>query len=338
MKWATCLTDGVVSVVSGPTPVIGPEEILVQMDACGVCGTDVGKVFTPGYQRPTKLGHEVVGTVVEVGASVEHFQVGQRVALAHHVPDYNSYYSRHGSESMDTQFKRTNIDPGGMAEFIRVPALNVQSTVFPIPETMPDLRAIFMEPLACCLRALDRVPILEGDTALIFGVGAVGMLFVPLLRDRSIHVLATDLREERLETARHMDPRLGMLSTNQDIAMTTRTQTDGRGADLVILTAANTTIFETALAAVRDGGTILLFGGKAGLILAFDAWNLLVREINLITSYSSTPATLHRALTILERDDYAFEHVVDPVLKLDQAAQGFDLAYHGQASKVAIIP
>jgi L-iditol 2-dehydrogenase len=308
------------------------------MHACGVCGTDVGKVFTPGYPRPTKLGHEVVGTVVEVGAGVERFQVGQRVAMAHHVPDYNSHYSWHGNESMDPQFKRTNIDPGGMAEFIRVPALNVQSTVLPVPDTIPDLRAIFMEPLGCCLRALDRVPLREGDTALIFGVGAVGMLFVPLLRDRSIHTLATDLRKERLETARHMDPRLVMLSANQDIAVITRTQTEERGADLIILTAANATIFETALAAVRDGGTILLFGGKAGVALSFDAWNLLTREINIITSYSSTPSTLHRALAILERDEYAFEQVVNPVLKLDQAAQGFDLAYQAEASKVAIIP
>jgi len=338
MKWATCLTDGVVTIVDGPPPVIGPGEILVQMRACGICGTDVGKIYTPGYPRPTKLGHEVVGTVVEVGAGVEHFQVGQRVALAHHVPNYGSHYSWHGNESMDPQFKRTNIDPGGMAEFIRVPALHVKYTVLPVPDSIPDLRAIFMEPLACCLRALDRVPIREGDTALIFGVGAIGMLFLPLLGDRSIHTLATDLRKERLEAACRLDPRLVALTVNQDLAMITHSQTEGRGADLAILTAVNATIFKTALAVVRDGGTILLFGGKADVTLSFDAWNLLAREINIITSYSSTPSTLHRALAILERDDYAFEQIVNPVLKLDQTAQGFDLAYRAQGSKVAIIP
>lgn len=338
MKWAVCLADGVVSVVDGPVPTIGSGELLVQMTACGVCGSDVGKIYTPGSPRPTKLGHEVAGTVTEVGDGVDSFRVGERVALAHHVPDLGSYYSQYGSETMDPQFKRTNLDPGGMAEFIRVPALHVQNTVLPIPEGMPDLRAIFMEPLACCLRALDRISIREGNTALIVGVGAVGMLFVPLLRDRSVHTLASDLRRERLEAACRLNPRINALSANMDIAMTARSQTEGRGVDLVILTAANTSIFEMALSAVRDGGTVLLFGGKPGLSLSFEAWSLLAREINIITSYSSTPSTLHRALAILEREDYPLEHLVDPVLKLDQAAYGFELAYQAQASKVAIVP
>jgi L-iditol 2-dehydrogenase len=260
------------------------------------------------------------------------------VAFAHHVPDYGSYYSQHGSETMDPQFKRTNIDPGGMAELIRVPALQVQNTVFPVPESMPSLRAIFMEPLACCVRAMDRVPAREGDTALVVGVGAVGILFIPLLRDHSLHILGMDLRQERLDAAARFDPSLVPLLAGQDVSTLAHTRTEGRGADLVVLTATNPALFSTALSSVRDGGTILLFGGKPGVELAFDGWNLLAREINLITSYSSTPFTLRRALAILERDEYALEQLVDPVLKLDQAALGFELAYKAQASKVAIVP
>jgi L-iditol 2-dehydrogenase len=338
MKWLTCLEDGRVSLVDGPAPAIGPGELLVKLRACGVCGTDVSKVYTPGYPRPTKLGHEVVGEIVEVGPGVERLRGGQRVAFAHHVPDYASHYSRRGSESMDSQFKRTNLDPGGFAELIRVPALHVQYNLLPVPAAMPDLRAIFMEPLACCLRALDRVKVQEGDTALIVGVGAIGILFVPLLRDRSVRTLATDVRMERLEAAREWDVRLGILQAGEDIPALCRTQTEGRGADLVILTAANPATFAMSFAAVRDGGSILFFGGKPGTTLSFDEWDLLTRELNLVTSYSSTPAVLHRAMAILASDAYAVERMVDPVLPLDQAARGFELVHEALASKVAIVP
>ncbi len=338
MKWAVCLQDGQVSLVDAPVPVIGPGELLVQLRACGVCGTDVSKVYATGYPRPTKLGHEVVGEIVQVGEGLARFQPGQRVAFAHHVPDYASHYSRRGSESMDPQFKRTNLDPGGFAEFIRVPALHVQHNLLPVPSSMPDLRAIFMEPLACCLRALDRVSLREGDTALIVGVGAIGILFVPLLRDRSVHTLATDVRVERLEAAREWDRRLGTIPAGEDVAARCHAETEGRGADLVILTAANAATFGMALAAVRDGGSILLFGGKPQTSLSFDEWELLTRELNLITSYSSTPAVLHRAMANLERDDYAFERMVAPVLPLDQTAEGVELVHQARASKVAIIP
>lgn len=338
MKWATCLEDGRVAVVDVAVPAIGPGELLIKLHACGVCGTDVAKVYTPGYPRPTKLGHEVVGEIVQSGPGLEQYNAGQRVAFAHHVPDYSSHYSRHGSESMDPQFKRTNLDPGGFAEFIRLSALHVQYNMLPVPAAMPDLRAIFMEPLACCLRALDRVTLQEGDTALIVGVGAIGILFVPLLRDKSVRTLATDVRMERLEAAQEWDPRLGILPGGEDVAALCRARTEGRGADLVILTAANPATFTLALAAVRDGGTILLFGGKPGTALSFDQWQLLTRELNLVTSYSATPALLHRSMENLERDDYAFEGMVHPVLPLGEAARGFELVHQALASKVAIVP
>jgi L-iditol 2-dehydrogenase len=194
MKQLVCPTSGVLEVIEVPIPAIGPGELLVRLDACGICGTDLMKVFSPGIAGPIRLGHELVATVVQVGDGVERFAAGQRIAAAHHIPDYSSHYSRRGSEPMDAMFKRSNIDPGGFAEYIRLSASHVAHTVLPVPATMPDLRAVFMEPLACCLRALDRVTILEGDSILIVGVGAAGLLFVPVLRDRSTTVLVSDVR------------------------------------------------------------------------------------------------------------------------------------------------
>lgn len=336
MKHLVSPATGVLEVIDVTPPEIGPGELLVRLNLCGICGTDLMKVYSPQVARPLQLGHELVATVVEVGEGVNGFRPGQRVVAAHHVPDYSSHYSRRGSEPMDGLFKRSNIDPGGFAELIRLPALHVQHTVLPLAESMPDLRAVFMEPLACCLRALDRVTVLEGDTVLIVGAGAVGLLFVPLLRDRSATVLVSDLRQERLHLARRWGAAAGFMWGQADVAAGCRDYSQGRGADLVILTVVNRPVLELALAAVRDGGTLLFFGAKPGDVAPLELWEVWRREINLVSSYSATPELLPRSLAILSRDEYTLEQTISHVLPLAEAPAGFALAHQGQASKVVI--
>jgi L-iditol 2-dehydrogenase len=336
MKHLVCSASGIVELIETPLPVIGPGELLVRLDACGICGTDLMKVFSPGVAGSMQLGHELVATVVQVGDGVERFVVGQRVAAAHHVPDYGSHYSRRGSEPMDALFKRSNIDPGGFAEYIRLPAMHVANTVLPVPAAVPDLRAVFMEPLACCLRALDRISVLEGDTILVVGVGAAGLLFVPVFRDRSTTVLVSDLRPERLELARTWGAKAALPAGQDEAAAACRDWADGRGADVVILTVVSQQTVYLALAAVRDGGTILLFGVKPGSVVPIHVWDLWRREINLVSSYSSTPDLLPRSMALLSRPEYALEHTVSHVLPLQEAATGFALAQQGLASKVVI--
>ncbi len=307
------------------------------MTACGVCGTDALKIYNSGYPKPQRLGHECVGVVAEVGDGVSAFLPGQRVAFAHHVPDLQSHYSRRGSETMDPQFKRTNIEPGGFSEYIRLSPLHVQHTVFPIPEHVPDLRAIFMEPMACCLRALDRVAVHEGDTWLVVGVGAIGILFLPLLQARHVRAIASDVREERLRLAQSWGAADVALAGRDDIAAICHQRTEGRGADVVVLTALNQTTFETALRAVRDGGTVLLFGGKPNTQLDLDFWPTFLREVNLITSYSATPATLRRAMDFISTHDVPLESLVSHTYPIESASEGFALVHKGMASKVVVV-
>ena len=336
MKYLICEKENEAALKEVPVPKIGAGEMLVRLNACGVCGTDTLKIYNPGYAKPQKLGHEVVGTVIELGEGVSRFKLNQRVGFAHHVPDYGSYLTRQGSGTMDALFKSSNIDPGGFSEFIRLPALIVNHNVVAVPDAVPDLRAIFMEPLACCLRALDRVPLREGQSALVVGIGAIGILFVPLLRDKSVTTIVSDVRPERLSMAQEWGAAAGCIAGQDDIAATCKAHTEGRGVDVVILTALNQITFDMALSAVRDGGTILIFGGKPGTELKMDMWKVFLREINLITSYSTTPDVLPRAMALLSRNDYALEQLVSHTFGLDEAMQGFELVYRGQASKVAI--
>lgn len=336
MKLLTCPRTGAVEAIDVAEPTAGPGEILVRMALCGVCGTDLMKVYDADTPKPVQLGHEIVGRVSSVGAGVTRFRVGERVAVAHHAPDYGSHYARRGSPTQDPQFKSSNVAPGGFAEVIRVPADLVPHTVVPIPDHVSDERAVFMEPLACCLRAMDRVPLREGDTVLIVGVGAIGLLFLPLLRDRSVTVLVADTRAERLEVAAAWGAGAGFLVNRDDVAKGTKSATGGRGADLVLLTATNAATIALALESVRDGGVILPFGVKPGMMPPVDLWQLYRREVSLVTSYSATPEGLARAMAILARSGYALEQTISHRFPISEAEQGFALLHDMKASKVVV--
>jgi L-iditol 2-dehydrogenase len=334
MKYLTCIAQDTLTLATANVPQPGPGEMIVRLTMCGVCGTDVAKVFGD-YPKPQKLGHEVVGIVHETGPGVTRFKPGERVALAHHVPDFASHYTRRGSETMDPAFKRSNIEPGGFSEFIRVPAPHVIHTVMPIPDHVPDKRAVFMEPLACCLRAIDRVPLQQGDSALVVGVGAVGILFMPLLAAMGVTTIATDVRTERVALAEQW----GATPAGGDIPAACKAASEGRGVDAVILTAVNEATMKLALASVRDGGTVILFGGKPGGHAALPLWDIWLREINLVSSYSATPDGLRRAISLLAGKSFeGIEALVSHEFTLAEAQAGFDLVHQSKASKVVIIP
>lgn len=337
MNFLNCKQTGQVKLQDVPRPQAGPGEIVIRMTACGICGTDVMKVYDGTTPRPTQLGHEIVGRVHELGQGVNHLKVGQRVAVAHHAPDDQSHYSRRGSETQDPQFKSSNVFPGGFAEFIGVTADLVPQTVHPVPDHVPDLRAVFMEPLACCLRALERAPVRAGDTVAVVGVGAIGLLFVPLLKLQGATVVACDAREDRLSLAQTWGAAATSLASAADLPSQCQAQSQGRGADLVILTATNPATLRLALASLRDGGTIVPFGVKPGDEMPFDFWQIYRREISVVSSYSATPAGLKAAIALLSGEGFEFEKLVSHRFSLDEAGQGFELLHKAVTSKVVVL-
>ena len=327
------------TLVDLPCPDAGAGDLLVRVSVCGVCGTDLLKLYSPAVAKPIQLGHEVVGVVAAVGAGVVGWDVGQRLALAHHVPCYVCHYCRHGNYSMCATFKASNIRPGGFSEYVLASAAHVAHTVLALPDAMPDERAVFVEPLACCVRALKRVALLPGDTALVVGAGAIGLLFLALLRSQPIQLAALDLRPDRLEQARDWGATLALDAADAAIPAQLLAATGGRGVDLAVLTVANAATFAQALGLLRDGGTILIFGAKPGdLPIATELWELYRREISVISSYSAAPADLHESLELLRRPDFALERLVSHQLPLDQIDEGMRLAHAQQALKVLVRP
>ena len=335
MKAAVYTGPGAIELRDWPDPAAGPGELLIRMRGCGLCGSDIAK-FLAGGPAPAVFGHEVVGEVVSAGAGVSRFTPSQRVIVAHHVPCFDCHYCRRGSPSMCRNFKRINLDPGGFAELVRVPAPNVEYATFALPAELGDETASFTEPLACCLRALRRAGVAAGDTALIVGLGSIGCLFVQALRAMGVEAFASDPMAERRALGRSLGARVADGDTGLDAAL--REATDGRGADVVIITAGGAAVLPWAAARVRDGGALHYFAGGAGeaLPLALDA--LYHRELTVTATYSSSPADLAQAFDLLVRGAVRVDGLITHRLPLARLAEGIDLMRRQQAVKVYIQP
>jgi len=318
-----------------PRPAAGAGELLLRLRGCGLCGSDIAKLADPAARVPAVLGHEVVGDVVEAGEGVGGFAVGDRVVAAHHVPCGECHYCRRGSESMCRAFKESNLDPGGFAEFVRVPAANVRSATFRVPEHLTDEEASFVEPLACCLRAVERARVQPGDTAVVVGLGSIGCLFVPLLARAGAAVVGVDQQPDRVEggRARGIDAR-GLDEADARV----RALSAGRGADHVIVTGGATPALAWAVRVVRDGGSIHAFAGGPGDALPVALETLYHRELTVTTTYSSSPGTLARAFWLIAAGKVDVEGLVSHRLPLERLAEGVDLMRRRQALKVYVTP
>jgi L-iditol 2-dehydrogenase len=319
-----------------PRPVAGPGELLLRLRGCGLCGSDIAKITAPDTRGPAVFGHEVVGDVIEAGEGVSGFGVGDRVVAAHHVPCGDCHYCRRGSETMCRTFKASNLDPGGFAEYVRVPPPNVRHATFRVPDHLTDEEASFVEPLACCVRAVDRARVEPGDTAIVVGLGSIGCLFVQLLRRAGLTVVGVDPIGSRAALARTLG---AAVAGDSDVAATAaRELSEGRGADHVILTGGGADVLPWAAGAARDGGTVHCFAGGPGEVLPIPLGRLYHRELTVISTYSASPATLARAFWLVAAGKVEVEALITHRVPLERLADGVDLMRRREALKVYVTP
>ncbi|MFQ5881657.1 MAG: alcohol dehydrogenase catalytic domain-containing protein [Candidatus Methylomirabilales bacterium] len=320
-----------------PVPRIGPGELLVKVRGCGLCATDVGKVDHTLVRPPAVLGHEVVGTVAVLGEGVQGFTIGQRVVVSHHVPCYACHYCKHGNFSMCRTFKASHIDPGGFAEYIRVPDLNVRYATFPVPPYLGEEEAAFTEPLACCLRAVKRLSPLLNDTVLLFGLGSIGLMLLQVLKLYRVRVIGLDPLGDRLERAKALGADLTLYASGKEVAQEVRDLTEGRGADAAILTAGGPRGFLQAAELVRDGGGLLLFASDPSKPkVELDIHRFFHRELSIVSSYSPSTIELQEALTLLADRTVRVKELVTHRVPLVDLGQGMRLFREREALKVFV--
>ena len=323
-----------------PVPSIGTGELLVRIEASGICGSDIMEWYR-SEKVPLVLGHEVAGEIVETGVDVDGFQVGDRVAVTHHVPCMTCHYCTSGHETVCTTLRLTSFDPGGFAEFIRVPAINVQSGTFLLPDSVSYEEASFVEPVACVLRGLRQAGLQPGSSVLVIGSGISGLLHIMVARALGAgRIIATDMLDFRLDAALRLGAEETIRAT-EDVPARLRELNDGRGADIVILCAGAVEAVEQALQAVDRMGTILFFAAtrpeiKIPLSINDFFWR---NEVTLTSSYAGSPRDCRAALELIRSGRVPVSETVTHRLALDEIGHGFDLTVNPQESiKVIIQP
>lgn len=324
MKALLCYNQNEFKLEEIDRPEILKDEMLIEMIYTGLCGSDIVKIFDPAVKKPAVFGHEVVGRVVEAGKNVTRFKSGDVVVAAHHIPCYRCHYCLHGSHSMCRHFKETNIYPGSFSQYIRMSKEHIRYTTFKIPPDTNLLEALFIEPLACCIRTVDRVTFRKDDVFSVVGTGIIGMLFIQLIKLSGGRVVAIDLDNDRLSMARFLGAEYTINPSNQNVVQEIKDITD-IGVDIAILTVTNKYTLGEALKYLRDGGTVNIFGasGKESKF-EVDFERVFKREMSIISSYSATPETLKRAYDIITGKKINLSPLISEVMPLSDFKKGLD--------------
>lgn len=315
-----------VRIEDDPTPQIGRDEILVRARACGICSGDV----VPWYIRkkaPLVFGHEPVGEVAEVGSDVTEFSVGQRVFVHHHAPCFDCSACARGEFVQCATWKSSRIVPGGMAEFFRVPRVNLRDTLV-LPDGLPFDDAALIEPVACVVKSLRRAGDVCGKTVFVIGLGVMGQLHVILARHAGARtILAADLVDERCNRAKQLGADVVFDASRVNLEKSIAEATEGEGASLVIAGPASVQVLELGLKTVSRGGTVIQFmGTEPGDRLQLDTFDYYFREIRLLPSYSCGPSDTREALRLISAGVVGAGQVVTHRFPLEGAADAYRVA------------
>ena len=340
MKTASVKESSIISVDETEKPMLDDGSILVQMHACGICGSDLEKVFGQYGQPSMRLGHEPAGVVLDVSSGVTEFKKGDRVFTHHHVPCYDCHLCNHNNETMCPKYYETNLSPCGLSEEYVVPAWNVShGGVLKISDSLSFEEAAMIEPLACCVRAWSKFPYQEGDSAAIFGVGPTGMMHVMLAQAKKFSkIFCFDINNFRLDFAKKFNITESINSTDESRKQKILDQTDGMGVDVAIVATSSLKALEDAIDMVRKGGSIMMFGVPSkGASLDLDMSKIYSKEITLVTSYAASDKDTKNALELIESLQIDVKQLITHTYPITDTQKAFDHARTGDNAMKIII-
>jgi L-iditol 2-dehydrogenase len=328
-----------------PVPQIGPGEVLLKIDTCGICGTDLKKIHTGSHSAPRVFGHEMAGTIAAIGEGVTDYAVGDRVMAYHHVPCGVCYYCRKGTFAQCEVYKKVGctagFEPagGGFAEYIRVMDWIVRGGLVKIPDGVPFEQAIFIEPVNTCYKAVKMLNLQPDETVLVIGQGSIGILLAVLAKRTGATVLTSDLYPERHAVA----ATYGLchpLDARGDVVAVAKTATEGRGADVCLLAVGGDPLIKIAMDAVRPGGRVMLFAATQHGEAPFDPAAVCMDEKTLMGSYSAS-VTINDEVARMVLDGYAdgfdLTRLISHRFSLEDAAEAIDVASHPVAESLKIV-
>jgi L-iditol 2-dehydrogenase len=322
-----------------PKPEIADDEVLLKVMASGICGSDVTEWYRVP-KAPRILGHEATGVLEKVGKAVAQYHVGDRVFVSHHVPCGKCRYCLRGHHTACETLHTTNYYPGGFAQYIRVPSINVEKGVYRLPSDMSFEEGTFIEPLACAVRGQRLAALEKDDVLLVIGCGVAGLLHVQLAKFRGLkRVVVADINRYRLGLAEKFGADY-VIDAKENLPQKLKALNDGRLTDQVVVCTGATQAALTALECVDKGGTILFFAVPEPTVKVPVPINQFWRnEITIKTSYGAAPNDLAESLAILSQKKLNVKDMITHKLSLRQAAEGFRLmAEAGESLKVILEP
>lgn len=298
-------------------PTLKEKGAIIEVSGSGLCGSDIIKYLHK--QNGIVIGHEIVGKIIEIESDTD-FKKGDFIVMGHHVPCYKCSFCKGGSFSMCHQFKETNIKPGGFAQYIFASELHLKNTVHKVPNELTEIEASFMEPLGCCIRAIERAELPPNSTVAVIGLGSIGILMGQGLKAYGHKVTGIDLLQERLDLAKKFGFDNVIKYSDEETVKKEISDIKSTGADAVFLTAGAKASIETAQNCVRNGGTIVVFSSVSDDNIGFSNNDIYYRELKILSTYSATPETLSKSLELLKDekvrvDNLSVEYKLDDLQK-----------------------
>jgi len=320
---------------------LGPGDILVKMGACGICGSDVEKVFGKYGQPSMRLGHEPAGTIMEVGSEISNFSVGDRVFTHHHVACYSDdcHECNHGNETMCKKYYESNLEPCGLADEYIVPEWNVKhGGVLKIPDSMSFEDAAMIEPLACCIRAWNKFTHKNNDSIAILGIGPTGIMHALLAKIYGFEkIFCLDFNEFRLDFAKKFEA-IAINSGNTNALEQIKSETANQGVDVVIVATSSLNALKDAVNFVRKGGTIVMFGVPSkGAIIDLDMSEIYSKGITIVNSYAASDFDTKEALEKISNKQINVSQLITHKYNLQECQEAFVHAKSGDNAMKIII-
>ncbi|MBI2656570.1 alcohol dehydrogenase catalytic domain-containing protein [Candidatus Woesearchaeota archaeon] len=339
MRVAVYYSNKDVRIEERDIPEINDDEILVKVIASGICGSDVLEWYRI-KKAPLVLGHEISGVIERAGRNIKNFKIGDRVFVSHHVPCMKCHYCINNHHTACETLHKTNFEPGGFAEYIRVPKLNVELGTFKLPDNVSFEEGTFIEPFGCVLRGQRLANLRENETLLVIGSGISGLMHIKLAKSKGIKkIIAADINEFRLNAAKRFGADYA-INANDDVVSKLKEVNENRLADLVIVCTGALSAAKEALNCVDKGGTILFFAvpkpDEKLEIPINDFWR---NEIKAMTSYGASPQDLKESLEFIENEKINLKDMITHRLRFDEIGKGFQLVAEANESiKVIVEP
>ncbi|MBI4641344.1 MAG: alcohol dehydrogenase catalytic domain-containing protein [Candidatus Tectomicrobia bacterium] len=319
-------------------PKPGPGEALVKMKACGICSSDV----TPWYVRrkaPLVLGHEPAGVIAKIGQDVTNVRVGDRVFLHHHAPCLACSLCRRGLYTLCETWKKSKIVPGGIAEYVLIPDINLRHDTLILPEEISYEDGTLVEPTACVVKSLKKGGLASGDTLLVIGLGVMGQLHILLSRHYGTRtIIGADRVGYRLEKAKEFGADYLIDVSERNLIDEVQEATGGAMADLVIVGPGSAGAMQTGIACTGKGGRVLFFApAPEEVTLEINPFFLYFQEVTLLSSYSCGPYDTREALELARKRVVSAEKLVTHRFPIEETAQACRTTAEAGDSLKAII-